>query len=248
MKIFGVAVGIAGVILAGSAGATTSSVLPGSVLFSSYQTNALDANTIPLGFPTSLVPGSPDAQEFTTATAATLSSLTVRLSDANPTDGGSILVYLVPNNITPSLNIPSASGLQLTGTLALGTISDSSLSTTASNVTIPIYASLSAGTYWLALVNGADTLNGGTNSVSTGAQWYRVGDMIGVDLGNNVSNTDAGLYNVHVAPSGTSLKSATNGAFAMQIDTPEPTSLALCGAGLTGLGLLKGRRRKHRVG
>jgi len=40
------------------------------------------------------------------------------------------------------------------------------------------------------------------------------------------------------------LKNATNGAFEMQIDTPEPTSLALLGAGLTGLGFLRRRWAK----
>jgi hypothetical protein len=238
---------MAGVLLAGSAVAGPSGVLPGNAIFSSYRTNALDVNNISMavGGATSAIAGSPNAQEFTVAGTTSLFSLTVRLSDATAaTDQGSILVYLVPNNPVPSLNLPDVTGLVLNNKTLLGTILDTSIGTTPSNVTIPISGLLSTGTYWLALVNGSDTANGGTNQFASNALWWRAGDLIGLDLGNDPGNTDAGLFNDHVAPNTTVLKSATNGAFEMQINTPEPASLALLGAGLLGLGFVRRRQTK----
>jgi hypothetical protein len=242
MKIFGVAVGLAGLLVAGSANA---GLLPGNPLFSSFVTNSLDANSVALHTGGPSQGGSPDAQEFTAASTVALQSLTFRLSDPTPGDGGSLLVYLVPNNATPSLNIPSSTGLTLNGAVKLGTILDSALGTTAGNTTLQVYDLISAGTYWIALVNGSNGSNGGnSDSPSTNALWYRTGDLIGLDVGNNVGNTTAGLFNAHVAPAGTVLTSVTGNSFELQINTPEPASLALLGAGMTALGFIRRRRAK----
>ncbi len=248
MKIFGVAVGLSALLSVGAANATLT-VLPGNPLFSSYVTNAPDTNSISLipGGATNSASGSPDAQEFTVASPTTLESITFRLSDATgATDNGSMLVYLVPNQGSGSSVLPSSMGLTLNGAVKLGTILDSSIGSSAAptNVSINVFDQLTGGTYWIALVNGSDTTNGGTNINTSPAMWWRAGDLIGIDVGNNVGNTDAGLYNAHVAPDTLVLKNATNGAFEMQIDTPEPTSLALLGAGLTGLGFLRRRWAK----
>ena len=121
MRILSLAVGIAGLAVAGSANAGR---MPGGdAIFSSYVTNSLNTNSVALHTSGSSQGGSPAAQEFTVATATMLDSLTLTLSDPTPSDGGSILVYLVPNNANSSLNIPSSTGLRLTGDTLLGTIS-----------------------------------------------------------------------------------------------------------------------------
>jgi len=250
MKLFPTVVGVAGLLAAGSAYATPGpGVLPGGqAIFSSFVTNAFNTNTIPLHVASAGPPavgGSPDAQEFTMAATSQITSLTFELSDPNPGDGGSILVYLVPNG---SGNVPPSSGLKLTGASLLGTINDSSLTSSASAITIGTNAVAPAGTDWIALVDASDTLNGGTNTDISGALWYRAGDLIGLNVGNNPNNTVAGLFNAHVVAGASVLSSVNTNVFELQIDTPEPASLALLAAGVTGLGFVRRHRSKKSAG
>jgi hypothetical protein len=198
------------------------------------------------------------AQQFFVSAPATLTSLDLRLTDSTPNDGGSILVYLVgdngsgfPSNTgTPSHNV-------LTNSTLLGTILDSSLpSTTTAGCSFGAGATINAcntvlevndfistpGDYWIALVNGSDAANGGSG-LGSNAVWWRAGDNLGLNA--------TGMNNAHVNASGILTEQNPLNiiqSFEMQVNTPEPGSLALLGAGMTGLGLIRRRLSKKSAG
>jgi hypothetical protein len=258
MKTSYALVGLAALLTAGSANA---SLLPGNAIYSSFVTNSPDQAPNP-DFPLTTgavsLAGSPLAQQFDVTGPTTLASLGFRLSDATAaTDGGSILVYLVPSNLAGTLPLTTLTANQLAATTLLATISDSSLpvngvggcvfggisaTINTCNTMVSVNDSISTpGDYWIALVNGSDTNNGGTNPNSSGALWWRSGDNIGLNA--------AGLTNAHVNTSDvlTSQVSPPN-AFEMQVNTAEPASLALLGVGMTGLGFARRRWTKKSAG
>jgi hypothetical protein len=251
MRNLGLALGLAGLVSIGSAAAGP------AVIFDTLGTsngvpvngNLLDNRSFSMKVGGLALAGSPLAEEFNVSSGMTISSVSMRLTDVSAlTDGGSILVFLVPDQG----GTPMSSGLTLASSkISLGTIADSILpvgltgcSISQCNTTLNISQYVPAGQYWLALVNGTDTRNGGSvDALASLAAWWT--------NGNGSGTGTAGESNGHVqALDGTFhivLDALSTASFEAQVQAPEPTSLALLGAGLAGLGFRLRRKKKSAV-
>jgi hypothetical protein len=236
MKIVGIAVGLAALLTAGSASAAlVYDTLTGQTPVAGYKPMPT-ANRGPLG------------DSFVVSGSEWISSVTLELKDATPTDGGSTLVYLVPNNASGIPTIPSSTGVTLTGVHLLGTILDSSMTTTYSNMMVSAGLTLAPGSYWIELVDGNSAANGNGNTAATNAQWAYNLDTggLGVPLSGDFSSYANASNNGLTGPALSNSPGFIGDpiVFEMQVQTPEPASMAVLGAGLIGLGFSRRRRSK----
>ena len=170
MKLSALAVCLLAVFAVAPASAT--------VLFSTVHTPAT-ANSTRLVLPNSGTSGSvprggPLGESFYVPAATTINKVSLQLTANTPSDGGSVLVFLVSNvgGSTGVAALPAFSGsgssLSLTGAIQIGAILDSALPNTAGGTlaTFNTYQPVAAGEYWLVAEN---TL--GTGGAAGTAKW-----------------------------------------------------------------------------
>jgi hypothetical protein len=159
------------------------------------------------------------AGSFTAPGTVDFRSLTLGLLAGDPTDAGSVMVYLVPDSGgTEGI----ASTPDFANQVLIGSILDTSLATGLGSVTLPgfLHIPTNNDVYWIAV----DLSN------SSADLWYNA-DGPGFGTANQLFSIDGTLVDLSLA-----------NAYEMTVDTPEPATIAILGGGLAGLGYFRRRR------
>ncbi|HEX3996338.1 MAG TPA: PEP-CTERM sorting domain-containing protein [Acetobacteraceae bacterium] len=241
MKIVGVASGLMLVLAAGSARAVPV-----------YDTITGQTNVAGLVANTTSGHG-PLGDSFSASSTETITSVTLAMELKSAAGAGSELVYLVPNGSEGNPSLPSYTPgvpVTLTNATLLGTIFDNNplLSTQSyTNITLTPSLTIGAGNYWIELVDGASANNGNGDSTISIDRWGYDADIngLGVPTSGNIVSTASAPPGTLVGD-GTATPALTGEVFELQIQTPEPSSLAVLGAGLLCLGIGRRARKLQR--
>lgn len=174
-------------------------------------------------------------QSFFSTSQLDFASISVSLLANNPSDGGSAMVYLVADDGTGNANgvagAPDFGNIQLIGKIADSLISNEDTGIpsifTFTDVANTLAASTQNDEYWIVIDFG---------TYASSAEWVYNSDASGIGTSYQAAYSDAngGVYPTN----GTGFA----GPFALEVNTPEPASIALLGGALVGIGFL--RRRK----
>jgi hypothetical protein len=247
MKILGVASGFMLVLAVGSARAVPV-----------YDTITGQTNVTGL-LPSTTSGHGPLGDSFSATSPETIYSVTLAMELKSTAGAGSELVYLVPNGSEGAPSLPSYTPavlppgpVTLTNAVLIGTIYDNNPLLSAvsyTNITLATSLAIGAGNYWIELVDGASANNGNGDATPTVDRWGYDNDIngIGVPTSGNIVSTASTPPGTLVGD-GTATPALTGEVFELQIQAPEPSSLALLGAGLLCLGLGRGRRARKLQG
>lgn len=170
-----------------------------------------------------------------TAGSPDFSSISLFLARGNDVTTGSTMIYLVPDNGSGSgagqFGIPTIADnlgnfTSLSGSQLIATVSDTSLSSSFSLVNIwvnPMIATQNQE-YWVVAISNA----------SSSFEWSYAGDASGVGTGGQAWVNDSGTPGTNLTPI-----SDSQGGYQMVVETPEPTTVAILGGGLAGLGYFR---------
>jgi hypothetical protein len=201
--------------------------------------------------------GGPLGVSFSIGYTQNITSVTLRLRDDTPGDGGSVMVFLVNDAGGSPADSGSGLGYTMSSPILLGSILDSALSaSSATDVTINPNLAIGAGNYWLMVTNGHPTVPGligpASDVAALKARWYYETNFstgIGISGQSNFGQySESGepgtpiVFSTPLDPFGA--LPAISGFYMAQInDAPEPATLAIVGASLIGLGLARRRKK-----